>query len=132
MNKKKGKIFFYKGKKYLIDNSGKVDTIGDLYEKKRIIYIDSNMPEKFNQGISVHEIEERKLLKQGHSYGWSHVRAQKKEIKFYEKTFGKGMGKKMINEEEEVVIKLFLKYTEADKKKLKKNDFVKYNLRQKG
>lgn len=123
---KKGKeIFFYKGRKYYIDSSKKVDSIGDFYEKKRIVYIDKNMPKKFHEGIMIHEIEERKLIKKGHSYGWSHNQAQKKETEFYEKKFGDG--EKMIKEEEKIVIRLFMKYTKEDKKKLKKKCVIGYN-----
>lgn len=121
------KIFMYRGRVYVIDFSKKVDSIGDFYEAGKIIYVDKNVPEKFHQGIAAHEIEERKLIKKGHSYGFSHNIAQEKGIEFYEKTFGVGMGRKMIKEEEKIVLKLFFKYSLEDAKKMKEADYISYN-----
>jgi hypothetical protein len=67
------------------------------------------MPKKFNEGIAVHELEERKWIKKGHSYGYSHNKAQKKELDYYTKIFGSRIkGKEFLNNEEKFVNKIFL------------------------
>lgn len=80
--------------------------MGDFDENAKTIYIDQDMPEKFHEGISVHEIEERKLIKKGHSYVYSHNEAQKKELAFYESKFGKEKSMKMLEEEERIVLSI--------------------------
>jgi hypothetical protein len=64
--------FTYENEKYQIDASGKVENGGDLDANTQTILIDKDLPEKFHEGIAVHEIEERKLLLKGHSYVYSH------------------------------------------------------------
>lgn len=98
------KEFTYEGEKYQIDASKIVSNGGDFDEINKIIYIDKAVPEKFHEGIAVHEIEERKLLKKGHSYVYSHNEAQKKELEFYEKVYGKDDGLKVLEEEENVIL----------------------------
>src|SRR3989338_9433138 len=97
--------FFYEGGKYLIDASGKVKNGGDIDGNKNIL-IDKEIPEKFHEGIAVHEIEERKFIKKGHSYVYSHNEAQKKELEFYEKKFGKENALKILEDEENLVLTL--------------------------
>ncbi len=130
IKKEKKKLFLYEGITYTIDFSKKVDCIGDFFENAKIIYIDKNIPEKFHEGIAVHEIEERKIMKKGYSYGWSHNQAQKKEFEFYKKTLGDDEGKKIIAEEEELTYNIFLVYTQEDLKKLKKRkkNFSRFNI----
>lgn len=98
------KEFKYEGEKYQIDNSNVVANGGDFDEINKIIFIDKAVPEKFHEGIAVHEIEERKLLKKGHSYVFAHNEAQKKEVEFYEKTYGEKRGIKVLEEEENVIL----------------------------
>lgn len=126
--KENKKTFFYDGVNYIIDLSKKVDCIGDFFEMAKVIYIDKNLPEKFHEGIAVHEIEERKSLKQGHSYGWSHNRAQAKELAFYKKKYGEE-AENVMREEEELIDNIFLKYIVKDLEelKLKKKSFIKCN-----
>lgn len=97
--------FFYEGKEYTIDNSGKVPTFADLDERTNTILIDSSIPEKFFEGIAVHEIEERKLIKKGHSYQYAHNEAQKKELAYYEQKFGKDKALEILKEEESIVLR---------------------------
>ena len=98
------KEFTYEGDKYQIDFSGTVNNGGDINPATNTILVDKDIPEKFREGIAVHEIEERKLLDKGHSYVYSHNEAQKKEMEFYEKTYGKGKGIETLEEEEIVVL----------------------------
>lgn len=98
------KEFTYGGEKYQIDASGIIFNGGDIDEINKIILIDKDIPEKFYEGIAVHEIEERKLLNKGHSYVYSHNEAQKKEAEFYEKKYGEGNGLKTLEEEENVIL----------------------------
>jgi len=100
------KEFLYDNLKYQIDNSKIIPTGGDIDENALIIFIDKGVPEKFHEGIAVHEIEERKLLKKGHSYVYSHNEAQKKELEFYKKQFGEENGIKVLEEEEQVILTL--------------------------
>lgn len=100
------KEFVYDGNSYSIDNSKKVSGMGDFEENTKTIYIDKDIPEKFHEGFAVHEIEERKLIKKGHSYVYSHNEAQKKELAFYETKFGKENGMKILEEEERIVLSL--------------------------
>jgi len=97
--------FVYEGKEYTIDNSGKVPTFADLDERTNTILIDSSIPEKFFEGIAVHEIEERKLIKKGHSYQYAHNEAQKKELAYYEQKFGKEKALEILKEEESIVLR---------------------------
>ncbi len=122
------KVFSYKGKKYLIDSSSRIDGVGDFYENGKLIYVDKDVPEKFHNGIAVHEIEERIFLKQGFSYGWSHNQAQKKELEYYIKEFGEEEAKKLIHEEDILVNETVIKICKEDLKKLKGQDFVAYNV----
>jgi hypothetical protein len=95
---------------YSIKFSPAIRSIGDIDENKKQILIHENMPRKFKEGIAVHEIEERNWLKKGHSYNFSHEKAQKKELDFYAKKFGsKNKAKSFLNDEEEHVNKLFKK-----------------------
>ena len=98
------KEFIYEGEKYQIDFSGRVNNGGDMNSATKTILIDQDIPEKFREGIAVHEIEERKLLEKGHSYVYSHNEAQKKEMEFYEKVYGTGKGLATLEEEEIVVL----------------------------
>ena len=98
------KEFVYDGEKYQIDDSKIVPTGGDLDESNKIAFVDKGIPEKFHEGIAVHEIEERKLLMKGHSYVYSHNEAQKKELEFYEKVYGKEKALGVLEEEEEIVL----------------------------
>ena len=100
------KEFTYDGVQYKIDDSKKVSGIGDFDENNKVVYVDKEVPEKFHEGIAVHEIEERKLIKKGHSYVYSHNEAQKIELVFYEKKFGKDKCMKILEEEERVVLTL--------------------------
>jgi len=100
------KEFVYENVSYKLDDSKKVPNIGDFDENNKTIYVDKDIPEKFNEGIAVHEIEERKLIKKGHSYVYSHNEAQKKELAFYEKKFGKDNALNVLNEEENLVLTL--------------------------
>jgi hypothetical protein len=97
-----------------------VPTIGDIDETTKIVYIHEGMPRKFEDGITVHEQEERKWLKKGHSYTWSHNKAQKKELKFYKHKFGShNKAKKFLDEEEKNVIRVLQGQLKKDLKKLK-------------
>ncbi len=100
------KQFTYDGIKCTIDDSRKISGMGDFDENGLVIYVDKDLPEKFHEGIAVHEIEERKLIKKGHSYVFSHNEAQKKELAFYEKKFGKENSMKMLEEEERIILTL--------------------------
>jgi hypothetical protein len=87
----------------------KIRTIGDIDERTKTILINKKMPKKFHKGIAVHELEERKWLKKGHSYTFSHDKAQKKELNYYAKTFGnKTKAKEFLDNEEKNVNKIFL------------------------
>jgi len=119
--------FIYKRKTYKISSGKKVDSIGDFYEKEKMVYIDKNVPKKFHKGIAVHEIEERGFLKKGHSYGWSHNQAQKIELDFYKKKVGAEKGSSMLKYEEALVLKIFAKYLDEDIKKLRESLFIEYN-----
>lgn len=105
------KEFIYDKEKYQIDASQAVANGGDLDENKKIIFVDKNLPEKFHEGIAIHEIEERKLLLRGHSYVFSHNEAQKKELEFYDKTYGKDKGLAVLEEEEAVILTICRRYS---------------------
>lgn len=105
------KEFICDGQKYFIDSSKRVETGGDIDENLKTIFVDKGVPEKFFEGIAVHETEERKYLLKGHSYVFSHNEAQKKELEFYEKIFGQGNGLKVLEEEEEFVSKICHRYS---------------------
>ncbi len=98
------KEFTYENEKYKIDASQIIANGGDLDEATKTIYVDRGIPEKFHEGIAAHEIEERKLILKGHSYVFSHNEAQKKELEFYEKVFGKDKALEVLKEEEEVIL----------------------------
>ncbi|HII16230.1 MAG TPA: hypothetical protein HA362_08055 [Nanoarchaeota archaeon] len=98
------KTIEFEGKKYKIDISRKVSTTGDFDETVNTVFIDKDVPEKFHEGIAVHEIYERQVLKKGHSYQYSHNEAQKRELAFYKKKYGDKDGEKMLYEEEDLVL----------------------------
>jgi hypothetical protein len=96
-------------KNFKVVYSPKISSIGDIDENKKLILIHKNMPKKFQEGIKEHEIEERKWLKRGHSYTYSHQKAQGKELKFYEKQFrNREKAKNFLNEEEKNVNKIII------------------------
>lgn len=96
--------FVYKGKTYFIDSSKKIPTYGDYSEPNNTVYVDKDAPEKFHEGIAIHEIEELEMLKKGHSYVYSHNYAQKKELAFYQAKYGIQEGLKMLIDEENKVL----------------------------
>ncbi len=98
------KTIEFEGVKYKIDTSKKVTTTGDFDERINTAFVDKDFPEKFHEGIALHEIVERKFLKKGHSYQYSHNEAQKAELEFYKKKFGGMEGEKMLVEEEALVL----------------------------
>ncbi|MDI6736965.1 MAG: hypothetical protein QME12_00425 [Nanoarchaeota archaeon] len=98
------KTIEFEGVKYKIDISKKVSTAGDFDERINTAFVDKDMPEKFHEGIALHEIVERKFLKKGHSYQYSHNEAQKAELAFYKKKFGDAEGEKALIEEEALVL----------------------------
>lgn len=121
----------YDGDEYVVDSSKAVKSIGDIDENNKIIYIDKEIPEKFHEGIAIHEIVERELMKKGHTYVYSHNIANKKEIEFYEKIYGKDQGAKTLEEEEELVLKISnVKIIKRIKKKIKpsKEEAVKIEM----
>lgn len=99
------KTIEFEGKKYKIDVSQKVSTTGDFDETTETVFIDKDIPEKFHEGIAIHEIYERKVLKKGHSYQFAHNEAQKKELEFYKKKYGDEEGEKVLCKEEEAALK---------------------------
>lgn len=99
------KKFSYDGKEFAIDNSGKIRTFADFDERTNTVLVDSNIPEKFFEGLAVHEIEERKLIKKGHSYQFAHNEAQKKELTFYEQKLGNEKAMEIMKEEEGLVLR---------------------------
>lgn len=100
------KTIEFEGKKYKIDISGKVSTTGDFDEKNSTVYIDKDVPAKFHEGIAIHEIHERNVLKKGHSYQFAHNEAQKRELRFYQKKYGKKEGEKMLCDEDEAALQI--------------------------
>lgn len=112
------KEFIYENEKYQIDASGKVENGGDLDSNTRTILIDKDLPEKFHEGIAVHEIEERKLLLKGHSYVYSHNEAQKKELEFYEKVYGKDKALEVLKEEEDIILTITRRHSISKKSRI--------------
>jgi|GEM_PF-1367526 len=110
--------FIYENVNYKINASGIVPSVGDIDEASKTILVDRGIPEKFHQGIAVHEIEERKLLMKGHSYVYSHNEAQKKELEFYKKTYGDEDALKLLEEEENLVLDICLHRTAPKKSKI--------------
>ena len=110
--------FVHDGEEYAIDNTRKVPSIGDMDENKKIIFVDFNVPEEFHEGFAVHEIEERKLIKKGHTYEFSHNEAQKKEQAFYIKKFGRIRGIEHPKDEERVVTDIFGRYNEEEMREI--------------
>ena len=100
------KAVILNGKKYFINANGEVDIVGDLDEKTRTVFIDKEMPKKFWEGIAVHEIVERVYVKKGHSYVYSHEKAQEGELAYYKKKYGNKKAEALLNEEEEVTVKI--------------------------
>lgn len=116
------KTFEYENEKYQIDAEKKVDNGADLDATTNTILIDKDLPEKFHEGLTVHEIEERKHLMKGHSYVYSHNEAQKKELEFYEKVFGKDRGLGVLEEEEAVVLTIARRRAVSKKTKILKTE----------
>lgn len=114
------KDFIYENEKYQIDASKRVDSGGDIDPNTKTILVDKEIPEKFHEGIAVHEIEERKHLLKGHSYVYSHNEAQKKELEFYEKVYGKDKGLQVLEEEEAVVLTITRRHSTPKKTKILK------------
>ncbi len=114
------KTFEYEGEKYQIDSSGRVDNGGDINPSAKTILVDKDIPEKFHEGIAAHEIEERKHLLKGHSYVYSHNEAQKKELEFYEKIYGKDKGLGVLEEEENVILTITRRRTASKQTKILK------------
>jgi hypothetical protein len=112
------KEFIYENEKYQIDASRIVSNGGDINEINKTVYIDRSIPEKFHEGIAVHEIEERKLLMKGHSYVYSHNEAQKRELEFYEKIYNKEKAPKILEEEEEIILTTCHRRTTPRKSKI--------------
>lgn len=112
------RISVYKGLRYKIVNSFKPNAIGDINENKKEVYVHKDMPEKFFDGIVMHEVEERKLVRKGYSYEFSHNEAQKKELAFYAKKFGKKKALRMLKEEERMVNVILKKMCEDGIKKV--------------
>ncbi len=110
--------FIYENVNYKIDALGIVPSGGDIDETNKVILVDRGIPEKFHQGIAVHEIEERKLLMKDHSYVYSHNEAQKKELEFYKKTYGDADALKLLEEEESVVLIICSRRTTPKKSKI--------------
>jgi len=112
------KEFEYEGEKYQIDASKRVDNGGDIDPSTKTILVDKDIPEKFHEGIAVHEIEERKYLLKGHTYVYSHNEAQKKELEFYEKAYGKDKGLEILEEEEAIILTIARRYSSSKKSKI--------------
>jgi hypothetical protein len=112
------KEFTYENEKYQIDASRIIPNGGDLDEANKIVYIDRGVPEKFHEGIAVHEIEERKLLMKGHSYVYSHNEAQKKEMEFYKRVYGEDKALGVLEEEEDVILAICHRRTVPRKTKI--------------
>jgi hypothetical protein len=114
------KEFKYEDETYQIDATKRVDNGGDIDPNTKTILVDKDIPEKFHEGIAVHEVEERKHLLKGHSYVYSHNEAQKKELEFYEKVYGKDNGLKILEEEESVVLTITRRHSIPKKTKMLK------------
>jgi hypothetical protein len=110
--------FIYEGEKYQIDAAKRVDNGGDIEPSTKTILVDRDIPEKFHKGIAVHEIEERKHLLKGHSYVYSHNEAQKRELEFYEKEYGKDKALAVLEEEEAVVLIITRRHSLPKKTKM--------------
>jgi hypothetical protein len=116
------KEFEYEGEKYQIDASRRIDNGGDIDPNTKTILVDKDIPEKFHEGIAVHEIEERKYLLKGHTYVYSHNEAQKKELEFYEKVYGKDKGLQILEEEEAVILTITRRHSTPKKTKILKEE----------
>ncbi len=112
------KEFIYDSETYQIDSAKRIDNGGDIDSNTKTILVDKDIPEKFHEGIAVHEIEERKLLLKGHSYVFSHNEAQKKELEFYEKEYGKEKSLAVLEEEETVVLTICRRHSTPKKTKI--------------
>jgi len=107
------KSFLYKGRQFSIDNSKQISTLSqinklsDFDENNDLILIDSRMPERFLMGIAIHEVEERKWIRQGYSLGQAHLKAQKKELQFYTELCGSAeRGMERLADEERWILRL--------------------------
>jgi hypothetical protein len=117
------KTVIYEEKTYLVEDSLEIITIGDVDENSCIVYINKNIPKKFIEGMTIHEIEERKLIGKGYTYTYSHNEAQKKELEFYEKKFkDKEKALQMLKEEEKYVILVLQR--QLEKELIELNPFV--------
>jgi hypothetical protein len=114
------KEFIYENEKYQIDATKKIDNGADLDATVNTILIDKDLPEKFYEGLAVHEIEERKLILKGHTYVYAHNEAQKKELEFYEKVYGKERGLGMLEEEEAIILTITRRRAVSKKTKILK------------
>lgn len=114
------KEFIYEDEKYQIDAAKRIDNGGDIDPQTKTILVDKDIPEKFHEGIAVHEIEERKHLLKGHSYVYSHNEAQKKELEFYEKVYGGEKGLTVLEEEEALVLTITRRHSTPKKTKILK------------
>jgi len=98
-------IFIWKGVKYKINDAQKIEYIGDFNERSNTVFIDKEIPKEFQEGIAVHEIVERSYVKKGHTYAFSHEKAQEQELAFYKKRYGQ-KANAIFKKEEETVLKL--------------------------
>ena len=57
-------FFEYQGEAYRIVLR-RVEIVGDFDPRRKIAYIDRQMPEKFHKGIAVHEVIERPWIVKG-------------------------------------------------------------------
>ncbi len=105
----------YEGKTYIVDNSNSlIGDVVDFYERKRIIYIDKDIPEWLYEGMAIYTIEERKMLKQGSSYAAAQEAASKKELAYFEKKLGSPeAAQKAINEEMAIETQKFAQEKES-------------------
>ena len=103
------KSFLYKGRQFSIDHSKQIGILGDFDENNDLILIDSRMPERFLMGIAIHEVEERKWIRQGYSLRQAHLKAQKKELQFYAELCGSAeRGMERLADEERWSLRLFI------------------------
>ncbi len=123
------KSFLYKGRQFSIDNSRIVDVLGDFDENKDLILIDCRLPERFLMGIAIHEVEERKWIRQGYSYCQAHLKAQKKEMQFYTELCGSvEKGAERLAEEERWILRLFIEDSQKELEELEQGrheEFIK-------
>ncbi len=122
MDNKQTKDFTFDGEKYQIDISKFISRGGDIDLANKTICVDRSIPEKFHEGIAVHEITERKFLEKGHTYVFSHNEAQKRELEFYEKIFGKEKSVAALEEEEELILTIYNRRNHPSSKSIVKEE----------